>query len=125
MGFKLGRVYVLEFEGVPAMEGAIVKLRSPSIDTLDSLTSMKNAEVWAVMADHVIEWNLEDADGNPIPVTVDGITQNMEPQVPTLILRHWYRAARGVTAPLEPISNDGEQSQEEESTAPSMPMETL
>jgi|SRR6188508_330762 len=125
MGFKLGRVYVLEFEGVPAMEGAIVKLRSPSIDTLDSLTSMKNAEVWKVMADHVIEWNLEDADGNPIPVTVDGITQNMEPQVPTLILRHWYRAARGVTAPLEPISSDGEQSQEEESTAPSMPMETL
>lgn len=124
MGFKLGRVYVLEFEGVPDMDGAVVRLRSPSIDTLDALLEMNNREQWETMLKHLIDWNFEDAEGKPIPQTIEGVTQNMEPQVPIVIMRHWYRAARGITAPLENPSSAGTQQPEEENVAPLIPMET-
>lgn len=126
MGFKLGRTYVLQFEGT-GLEGAEVKLRSPSIGTLDKLLDEgtdRNGQ-YQIMLDHLIEWNLETADGDALPGTVEAIVSQMEPAVALLILKHWIRAARGVAAPLEPTFVDGGQSPAEESTVPSMPMETL
>lgn len=125
MGFKLGRVYVLEFEGTD-MEGAIVKVRSPTIATLDDLLLRERGEEqWQIMLDHLVEWNLETEDGEPVPATVEGMKAHMEPGVPMIITREWYRAARGITAPLDRRSGDGQPSPEEENTEPSMPMETL
>lgn len=125
MGFKLGRVYVLDFEGIDAMNGAIVKLRSPSIDVTDSLPGMSAIDTWKVMLEHLVEWNLETPAGEPLPHTIEAITGTMEPGVAQLICREWYRVARGLSAPLERRSEPGEPSPEEENPEPSMPMETL
>lgn len=123
MGFKLGRVYVLEFEGT-GLEGAVIKLRSPSINTIDSLIEMNFDAACAVMLDHLVEWNLETATGEPLPGTLEALKAEAEPEVPVVILRHWYRAARGLSAPLEPRSTVGATPPTEESPAPSIPMET-
>ena len=123
MGFKLGRIYVLEFEGT-GLEGAVVKLRSPSIDLIDTLLELERDEAYAAMIEHVTEWNLEAADGTPLPLTLAALKAEAEPGVPMLILKEWYRAARGVTAPLDPRSAAGTQQPAEENTVPSIPMET-
>jgi len=125
MGFKLGRIYVLDFEGIEAMEGAIVKVRSPSIDVSDSLPELTWDETWKLFVEYVTEWNFETEDGTPVPVTVEAIKSSMEPAVAKLLVHEWYRAARGVTAPLVRTSDAGEPPPEEESPAPSMPMEIL
>lgn len=125
MGFKLGRIYVLEFEGT-GLEGAVVKLRSPSIATMDKLLEVgtdRNAQ-YQIMIDHLESWNLDTAEGEPLPHTVEAMLTHMEAGVAKLILKEWYLAARGVTAPLDQRSDDGEQPPAEESTAPSIPMET-
>lgn len=130
MGFKVGRVYVLEFDGT-GMEGAVVKMRSPSIATMEEWRELEEERVREVLVQHVAEWNLED-DAGPVPVTVAGLN-SLEPQVVGLISREWWRAARGLTAPLDPrreptpsntASTAGEASQTEESSELSIPMET-
>lgn len=126
MGFRLGRIYALEFAGT-GLEGAVVKLRSPSIDTLDALLAdgVTREEQWKLMLAHLEEWNFETAGGEPVPHTVEAMTAHMELGVPQLILKEWYRAGRGITGPLDERSSDGEQLPEEESSAPPMQMETL
>lgn len=101
MGFRLDRTYVLVFEG--AMEGAEVSIRATSIGTVLKLREITEAaELAKLLADHLVAWNFEDADGNPLPTTTEAIMENLEGVVIGRIGREWYRAATGVTAPLEP-----------------------
>lgn len=131
MGFKVARIYVLEFDGT-GMEGAVVKMRSPSISTMEEWRELEESEARGVLFDHLAEWNLED-DAGPIPPTIEAI-RRIEPQILGLISKEWWRAVRGLTAPLDPRpvrslstseSGDGEASPMEESSVPSIPMETL
>lgn len=131
MGFKVGRVYVLEFAGT-GLEGAIVKARSPNVQDLEEVQADEVTEqrIREIFFGYLLEWNLEREDGTPIPATLAAALQELEPTALTLIIKEWYRAAKGLTAPLDPRtlrprSDAGEPSPETESTAPSMPMETL
>lgn len=101
MGFRLDRTYVLQFEG--AMAGAEVKIRSTSIATMMRIRQVQElSELAGLLADHLVEWNLEDEKGEPLPTTADAIMSNLEGVVLGRIAREWYRAASGVTAPLDP-----------------------
>lgn len=132
MGFKVGRIYVLEFEST-GMEGAVVKVRSPSIDTTEKVTELPEEEARALLFEHITEWNLEDEAG-AIPVDLKEARARVEPSVLGLIAKEWYRAARGLSAPLDPRttlrrssstgSDDGAPSPEMVSEALSIPMET-
>src|SRR4051812_12567991 len=104
MGFRLNRTYSLEFEG--AMEGAVVKLRSTTAGKVIEMRAADAAGLAALLADHVLEWNLEDTDGQPLPVTAEAILGGMEEVVLAAIIREWYKAATGVTAPLDGPSTD-------------------
>jgi len=105
MGFRLDRTYVLRFEG--AMEGAYVKLRATPVGVAlelrggegASLSIQRGAEL---LAEYVIEWNLDGADDQPLPITVDAILGNLEEVLIAKLIVEWYRAAVGVTAPLDP-----------------------
>lgn len=99
MGFRINRTYVLEFE--EPLAGAEVRIRSTSIGTMLKLRNADTVEeVAALLADHLEDWNFEDAEGNTLPTTLEGIHQ-LEAAVLVRIGREWYRAAAGVTAPLE------------------------
>ena len=123
MGFRLDRSYRLKFEGT-ALEGAEVHLRNTSVATLLIVSERNNyehsAELAEMLAAHVISWNLEDAAGEPVKLTADAILAAMESAVFDHIMTEWYRAARGITAPLEQPSSDGEPLAEE-----SIPMVAL
>lgn len=131
MGYRVGRVYVLEFEGT-GMEGAVVKVASPSIDTIESISEMTDEQLHKTFFEHLREWNLEARDGSALPMTVEAARAEMEPEELKLIIKEWYRAARGATAPLDTrvtktlstSSDAGAPSQEMESLELSIPMET-
>jgi len=53
----------------------------------------------------LMEWNLEDASGEPVPATGDGMLQ-IPLSLAMLIVQHWIEAVSGVEAPLEPPSAD-------------------
>jgi hypothetical protein len=53
----------------------------------------------------LMEWNLEDASGAPIPATGDGMLQ-IPLSLAMLIVQHWIEAVAGVSAPLETTSGD-------------------
>ena len=53
----------------------------------------------------LMEWNLEDASGEPVPATGDGMLQ-IPLSLAMLIVQHWIEAVSGVEAPLEPKSSD-------------------
>ena len=53
----------------------------------------------------LMEWNLEDASGEPVPTTGDGMLQ-IPPSLAMLIVQHWIEAVSAVPVPLEPPSGD-------------------
>lgn len=108
MGFRLDRTYVLQFEG--AMEGAYIKLRATPIGTVMKLRggdSASNTELVELLAEYVLDWNFEDADGEPLPVTAEAMLAELEQVVIVKVITEWYKAAVGVTAPLDPPGADG------------------
>lgn len=108
MGFRLDRTYVLEFEG--AMAGAYIKIKSTPVGVALQLRSSSTTDgrgVLELLAQYVSDWNLEDADGAPLPITVEAIEANLEVPVIAAIVGEWYKAALGVTAPLDPPGADG------------------
>ncbi len=121
MGFRLDRGYHLTFVG-SALEGAEVHLKSTPIGVVLELMSddINSARQIELLCEYVTEWNFETADDEPVPVTVDAVRAHMEEAVLGKVLLEWFRAARGVTAPLDPPSSDGASFPVE-----SIPMETL
>jgi hypothetical protein len=119
MGFKVGRTFTLEFYGTD-LAGAIVKMRSCTIGTLEELKDPENGldDELRIMAEHTVEWNLEDEDG-PIPVSIEGY-KRLEIPVRDLIYVEWQKATKGVTAPLDHRSSDGEKS-----ATPEIPQEPM
>ena len=53
----------------------------------------------------LMEWNLEDASGEPVPATGDGMLQ-IPLSLAMLIVQHWIEAVSAVPVPLEPQSSD-------------------
>jgi hypothetical protein len=120
MGFRLDRTYALKFDGT-ALEGAEVRFRATPVGVVLRLASeLTYADAAELMTQYLIEWNLEDREGNPLPITTEAIQEHMEHAILMRIIREWYKAAKGITAPLEQPSADGEAPQGE-----SLPMETL
>lgn len=66
---------------------------------------------------NLVDWNLEDEDGKPIPTSQAG---EQDKELVFALTSAWVSSLHGVPAPLEPSSPAGEPSLEE-----SMPMETL
>lgn len=125
MGFKVGRVFAFEgeFKGTDA-EGAHVRMRSASMQTVIEFRAAAGRAEAEIMAAHLVDWDLEDPDGKPIPTTVEGI-MSLEMPLIGLIADEWMKATRGISVPFDRRSDGGETSPPEEPEAPSIPMEPL
>ena len=53
----------------------------------------------------LMEWNLEDASGEPVPANGAGMLQ-IPLSLAMLIVQHWIEAVSAVPVPLEPQSGD-------------------
>jgi hypothetical protein len=132
MGFRLETRFRLFFED-EAFIGAEVtmgrmsireafefdRVRFREVADLDELEK-KSEDLAAIVAKHLIDWNLEDAKGKPIPCTAKAIIDSQDDLLPTLV-NAYVQAVAGVVAPLGQSSNGGQPSD----LAASIPMEPL
>lgn len=124
-------VYKLQFEDDYA--GLEVRMRASKLrmlfdaqDLLDLDPSSMNpeeakraAEVFQIIADHLVSWNVETAKGKKVPATFQGLLDQEMPMV-ARIFAEWQKAMVAVPGPLSQPSRSGR--------APdlsSLPMETL
>lgn len=126
MGYRPKRkIYTLEFDG-EEYEGLEVKIRGLNTGQVMDIDTARqdggDAAIVAMlqlMADQLVEWNVEDDDGAPVPTTFEGV-RSLDIDFNWAIIDAWQNAAAGVPAPLESAST---------STAPSLvasiPTETL
>jgi len=107
MGFRLNRSYTLLFEG-SVLEGLEINIRATSVATVMEIREhFDDPKLLAdLLAQHVTHWNWEDEDGLAVPVAAESFLALEEP-VMAAIIKEWYRAATGVTAPLDVESSDG------------------
>lgn len=72
-----------------------------------------------LLAEQLVDWNIEDDDGQPVPANLDGL-RAQDIGLNLAIVNAWQTAMAGVPAPLESGSTSGEPS-----LVASIPMETL
>lgn len=121
MGFTPKRtVYRLDFEGTDLdglevrMSGGSLALAfdfSPLIGVTDSNATAADVQLlmsqYEELADHIIEWNCEDEDGNPVPADLEGL-KTLELRYVNMIAEAWQRAQVDVPGPLSRDSNSGQ-----------------
>lgn len=126
MGYRPKRkIFTLEFEG-EAYEGLEVRIRGLNtgqmIDLDTARADGRDEAVIAIlqlMADRLVEWNVEDDDGQPVPTTFDGV-RSLDLDFNWAIIDAWQDAVAGVAAPLDEPSTATEPS-----LVASIPTETL
>lgn len=129
MGFVPKRtVYKLVDWPDPNMEGLEVKLRGLNTGQVLDLGEKKDAALaeldsddtdagdrvavvalLTVMAEQMIEWNITEEDGTPVPPTLEGI-KGQELAFVMAIVDAWQTAVAGVPDPLPAGSTSGEPS---------------
>ena len=126
MGYRPKRkIYTLEFEG-EEYEGLEVKIRGLNTGQVMDIDTARqdggDAAIVAMlqlMADQLIEWNVEDDDGQPVPTTFEGV-RSLDIDFNWAIIDAWQNAAAGVKTPLDEPSISTEPS-----LVASIPTETL
>ena len=121
MGFRAPRrTYQLalgeEFEG---LDTTVSSVSIGEYMTLAGFTSETVPVSYAVdqFCANLIAWNLEDEDGQPIPVAA---AKDQDKELILALTAAWVTSLHGVAAPLAPSSPDGEPSLEA-----SIPMDDL
>jgi len=114
------KLHKLTFEDHPGLE---VTVRAPTVDGYLKLTGLssaltgdrpdpsKAAEMFERLAAHLVSWNVEDEQGNPVPVTFDGVS-TQELGFILQIVTGWVSAIADVAPPLPPGSSGGATSPE-------------
>lgn len=115
MGFRVERtVGDLDFDGTK-LEGLTVTVEAmPMYERLHAFFDLapkpgdtvedgrkKQDEKLQLFIDHVVEWDMEDKDGSPVPVTVEGLLKACEPEQIGAILGAWSSGRQKISAPLE------------------------
>lgn len=119
-GFAARRTYALVFQD-PDLDGLVVKAKSTSVqDLLDilQLPELSKAEdttqALGRFAACLVEWNLEDEQGQPVPATYEGCL-SIDRRLMSQIIGAWTEVVSGNPGPLADTSTPG-------STDPPMPM---
>jgi len=110
-GFRLPeKTAKVNFEGT-AYDGAEIQLRlSVTFAQFIALRESAQGEDQETMArlfgeNVLMDWNLEDAAGKPIPADADGMLA-IPLELTNLVVQHWVEAVAGVPSPLPPAFGD-------------------
>ena len=90
----------------------LMALRGKDDADLSAADLDRIGELFALVGDRMIGWNLEDDDGAPIPATVEAL-RDQDPALVYAVISAWMEAVAGVSAPLAKPSSDGDPSLEE------------
>ena len=129
MGFKpREKIYTLDFSGTE-LDGLLITTVPISAEQFYAVSeiadaSKNNSEFVKGLTPEFIsvvrEWNLENEDDTPVPVTAEALFRRLEFKDVTVILDAWLEAMVGVSSPLDQPSSGGDLSLVE-----SLPMEPL
>jgi len=110
-GFRLPeRTARITFEGTD-YDGAEIRVRlSVTFAQFIALRESAQGEDQEAMArlfgeNVLMDWNLEDVDGTPIPANGDGMMA-LPLDLTNRVVQHWVEAVAEVPAPLSPPSGD-------------------
>jgi hypothetical protein len=130
VGYCRDKTYRLVFDG--EFEGLSVRLNTIPIGAyqrivylldyqpLDHDDAVKaDIETQRIFCDALIEWNLENKKGEPVPATLDGLRSH-DKELIEAMMRAWISAMVDIPAPLPGPSENGPQFPEV-----SIPMEPL
>lgn len=136
MGYVRQSTLSLTFDESTEFDGLRVRVRRPSIrqvtdwyslDTKDDSANLavdKIGQAVQLLAALLVDWNLEDEQGIPVPVTAEGVWSQDAPLIGR-ILGEAMKASLGVSAPLADSSLSGvpfpEASIPMEASSPSQP----
>lgn len=121
------KTYRLQFEG-DEYDGLEVRMHGLSTGQYMDLFQLKEDaeedgesrhQLFELMADRLVSWNVEHEDGSPVPATLDGVREQDLPFT-MAIIDAWQQAIAGAPAPLPQGSPAGEPS-----LVASIPTETL
>ena len=110
-GFRLPeKTARITFEGTDYDGAEIRVLLSVTFGKFIALRESAQGEDQEKMArlfgeDVLMDWNLEDADGKPIPADGDGMLA-IPLELTNLVVQHWVEAVAGVPGPLSEPSGD-------------------
>lgn len=112
-------VYKLVFGDDTEYAGLEMAMRSVTIGEVGRFRGMGSSETEAdaqeklldLITSRLISWNREEEDGTPVPATREGL-EGEELDFLYVVIDKWNQAIRGVAAPLESSSPDGEISPE-------------
>lgn len=126
MGFKRDKTYLLEWDDTHELAGLEVRVRACSVgkylEIIDDVATQDAGvlrSVFARFSELLLSWNLEDAEGKPVPADSAGV-MSVDMDLMTELLNAWKLTLTGVSGPKEQPSSDGSQLVEL-----SIPMETL
>ena len=116
MGFRhQAKTFLLTFDD-PELQGLEVRCSSLSIGELND----DDIKLFESFANHLISWNLEDENGDPIPTTLKAIEDYPDIDFVTSMANAWMNAVIGIDDELGKGSPSGEPFPEG-----SLPMEPL
>lgn len=126
MGYKpKKKIYTLAFED-PGFEGLEVKIRGLNTGQVMDIDAARGdggdgaiVTMLQLMAEQLVEWNVEDDDNQPVPTTFEGV-RSLDIDFNWAIIDAWQNAAAGVNTPL-----DSDSTSTELSLVASIPTETL
>ncbi|SRR6266403_655593 len=120
MGYKRGKkTYKLVFED-DEFDGLVVRTGPVNLGEYFEAVKLEGEPLIELFASKLVEWNLEEEDGAPVPATLAGLYTQDREFVRTLV-RSWFKTVAGISDPLPLPSEDGEQSQ----VGSTIPMEPL
>lgn len=121
MGYRRERkVYQLRFADED-MAGLVVRARSVPLGQFMDLTAMAGGAgdgkvsaddikgvigLFAGFAEALIDWNIEDEDGTPVPATLEGV-RSQDADFMLAVVMAWLEAIGDVSAPLGRTSSGG------------------
>lgn len=113
MGYtRKSKIYKLRFEGTE-QDGLEVRVRGLTVGQLNGMaddeaedTAAARRRMRQLLADQLIDWNMEDEDGNPLPCTMASI-DTLDPLELAAIINAWTSAITQVSGPLPQTSDGG------------------
>lgn len=126
MGYRpKKKIYTLAFEG-EEYEGLEVKIRGLNTGQVMDIDAARTdggdsaiVAMLQLMAEQLVEWNVEDDEGQPVPTTFEGV-RSLDIDFNWAVIDAWQTAAAGVKDPL-----DNDSTSTELSLVASIPTETL
>lgn len=114
MGYrKIPKIYTLVLDG--DLEGLIVRMKGLKLGQMRSLLAIMDDEdsrtldeLPKFLARHIVSWNLEDEQGQPIPADESGLNE-LEVEEVLILSNKWMDELTGVKEDLGKGSPSGDQ----------------